>query len=574
LTYDANFPHYSLEFEYKGYKQKSAWAEFTIGEGVGDNENTKVFEKMAPFIDEWRLSGSGWNQIDWDVQTTNGDYLILCLPQKKSYSERGAIWAGPGLYIVFFDTWFHYSENANQRYMRPDASQIRCPFNVQHHFSLRLNSDNGQSVLSGDCFPTFTDNFWNPATFRNNYCTFWRESGTRTYIRNVKFNTMGGNGGNDNAPKALGLRAGVLLPTINKNYEILAPSLKFPVDQWIKISVRFSTSHTINVPEIMSEKSFKVWFTDFNGDPGQFDGKTSGDFVIRNVVVKQSDNLYCVVADEYPNHFVTGFGVDYKSSPIAMNMDLSKRTLTNIGGGQNNMLDGDVLYSEHSALNLIGTVYNDILVGDDRDNVLEGHDGGDSIDGKGGVNTVAYNGSTKEGVIVSLATGKGYKGHAKGDTLANIQNIIGSDFDDVIIGDSGDNVLTGLAGNNVIVTGGGKDVIFFGAGIDVAHIHQNQVSVNVFNFTPGQDSLFFLGADEAADFSTEDYNGPESTLVRVRSTGTRVVIQGVPKERITGDSLKFVNRAPGGESSCSDPAILINGRCMFNAPFGFVQKNG
>lgn len=328
-----------------------------------------------------------------------------------------------------------------------------------------------------------------------------------------------------------------MLPTINKNYEILPPSVKFPLDTWIKISVRFSTSHITNIPEIMSEKNFKVWFTDFNGDPGQFDGKTAGDFAIRNVIVKQSDDMYCVASDEYPNHFFTGFGVDYKSSPVAMNMDLSKRSLTSIGGGQNNMLDGDMLYSEHSALNLVGTPFNDVLIGDDRDNVLEGHDGADSIDGKGGVNTAAYNGSAKEGVVVSLATGKGYKGHANGDTLTNIHNLIGSDFDDVLIGDSGDNFLTGLAGNNVIVTGGGRDTIFFGAGVDIAHIHQNQVTANVYNFTPGQDSLLFLGADEAEDLTTEDFIGPANTMVKVRSTGTRVVIQGVNKGQLVADSL-------------------------------------
>ena len=49
------------------------------------------------------------------------------------------------------------------------------------------------------------------------------------------------------------------------------------------------------------------------------------------------------------------------------------------------------------------------------------------------------------GVTVSLSSGLGSGGHAQGDTLFFIENVVGSKFDDTIEGNAGNNVLTGGA---------------------------------------------------------------------------------------------------------------------------------
>ncbi|MEM6754541.1 MAG: SGNH/GDSL hydrolase family protein, partial [Cyanobacteria bacterium P01_C01_bin.38] len=54
------------------------------------------------------------------------------------------------------------------------------------------------------------------------------------------------------------------------------------------------------------------------------------------------------------------------------------------------------------------------------------------------------------------------------DSLSNIENIIGSNYDDVIIGNSGVNTINGGAGDDTLTGGGGSDtfVLSLGEGID------------------------------------------------------------------------------------------------------------
>ena len=56
-------------------------------------------------------------------------------------------------------------------------------------------------------------------------------------------------------------------------------------------------------------------------------------------------------------------------------------------------------------------------------------------------------------------------GHAAGDILIGIENLIGSDHDDVLIGDAADNILIGGAGNDRLAGGSGIDKFVLG-GID------------------------------------------------------------------------------------------------------------
>src|SRR5688572_4713301 len=73
--------------------------------------------------------------------------------------------------------------------------------------------------------------------------------------------------------------------------------------------------------------------------------------------------------------------------------------------------------------------------GDDTVYGLGGNDtifggvGADTIDGGLGNDTARYSDST-EGVIVNLATGRGFGGTAEGDRLVNVENLFGSTLDD------------------------------------------------------------------------------------------------------------------------------------------------
>ncbi|MFA6178098.1 MAG: calcium-binding protein [Candidatus Methylopumilus sp.] len=129
---------------------------------------------------------------------------------------------------------------------------------------------------------------------------------------------------------------------------------------------------------------------------------------------------------------------------------------------QNTIGDGtDTLTSIE---NLIGSNFNDALTGNASSNLLKGGLGDDALDGGEGNDTASYEGAAT-GVIVNLATGLA-TGGAGSDTLASIENIFGSSFDDALTGSSGANFLSGAIGNDTLIGGTGNDTLFGGAGND------------------------------------------------------------------------------------------------------------
>ena len=98
---------------------------------------------------------------------------------------------------------------------------------------------------------------------------------------------------------------------------------------------------------------------------------------------------------------------------------------------------------------LNGTPGDDFIFGQGGSDVIAGLGGADFIDGGAGADTATYAASLA-GVNVSLATGQGSGGDAEGDTLANIENLTGSAFDDTLEGSSGNNVLAGGDGTDTV----------------------------------------------------------------------------------------------------------------------------
>ncbi|WP_262272861.1 calcium-binding protein [Microvirga yunnanensis] len=96
----------------------------------------------------------------------------------------------------------------------------------------------------------------------------------------------------------------------------------------------------------------------------------------------------------------------------------------------------------------------------------------DTLNGKGGFDTLTFNGTTTGGVAVDLVAGNGSAGDAAEDTYTSFEKVIGSSFNDTLTGGAG-HVLVGGAGNdtyNVSATdtvidesGGGTDQVFSSA---------------------------------------------------------------------------------------------------------------
>jgi serralysin len=166
------------------------------------------------------------------------------------------------------------------------------------------------------------------------------------------------------------------------------------------------------------------------------------------------------------------------------------------GAGAGGTADGDKLFDIE---NLAGSAYDDTLQGDEGANSLYGEGGNDVLKGAGGAdklyggagddqlnsdaiadfldggtgNDTANFADAKLGVYVNLGTGYYNKGWHHQPALpgtppniVNVENVDGSNTMDQIIGSDGDNVLAGNGGIDRIYGGGGNDTLNGGDGID------------------------------------------------------------------------------------------------------------
>ncbi len=114
---------------------------------------------------------------------------------------------------------------------------------------------------------------------------------------------------------------------------------------------------------------------------------------------------------------------------------------------------------------IFGYGARDVIKGNGGNDVLKGGGGADKLFGGTGIDTADYSDSNV-GVQVSLKLGGGSYGTAHGDRLYEIENVSGSNHDDILEGDENANVLYGEAGNDVLKGGGGADTLRGGGGSD------------------------------------------------------------------------------------------------------------
>ena len=184
------------------------------------------------------------------------------------------------------------------------------------------------------------------------------------------------------------------------------------------------------------------------------------------------------VASGGGDHYDGGAGsdwVDYRPSDVGVYVNLAT------GAGHFGFAEGDTYTSIE---NIHGSNFDDTLIGDDNANVIYGGGGSDHIyggggndmiysgggydyiDGGAGIDTVSYSDSWSY-VVVNLETGVGQYGAASRDTIVNVENVVGSNYNDTLTGDAGANKLDGGAGNDVLHGGAGNDILIGGLGADV-----------------------------------------------------------------------------------------------------------
>ncbi len=219
-----------------------------------------------------------------------------------------------------------------------------------------------------------------------------------------------------------------------------------------------------------------------------------------------------------------GDTVTYEAAAAGVSVDLDPGPQRTRGSGTDSL---------SSIENLIGSRFGDSLTGDSRDNVLLGGDGGDVLAGGDGNDLIGggagadilsggygddtatyFDAASAVTVNLSLVLFQN-TGGGGWDLLNGFENLVGSDFNDVLTGNSRDNRLDGGAGADVLNGGQGSDRLLGGAGADTLiggsgrDVLTGGEGADVFQFGPanaadadvvsdfqhGLDHLAFKGSD-------------------------------------------------------------------------------
>lgn len=187
------------------------------------------------------------------------------------------------------------------------------------------------------------------------------------------------------------------------------------------------------------------------------------------------------------------------------------------------------LYGGNGNDTLYGGVGNDRLEGDDGNDVLYGQAGIDYMQGGAGTDSASY-ALAASGVTLTLHGGSASNdGDGGTDTLAGIENVIGSAYADALTGSDLANVIRGgngndyihaRAGNDIIAGGSGDDTLYGGDGADNFRFESAGGIDTIFDFSLAQGDV--LDISEIIDF--DPLTDALTDFVSVTTSGSNTII--------------------------------------------------
>ncbi|WP_430938495.1 hypothetical protein [Rhodovulum sp. YNF3179] len=220
---------------------------------------------------------------------------------------------------------------------------------------------------------------------------------------------------------------------------------------------------------------------------------------------------------------------DYAGETGAVTVDLGAGTASGAAGA-------DTLSGIE---NVVAGSGDDTLTGNDEDNTLEGRGGDDrltggagddTLDGGDGIDTADYAGAAGP-VAVDLDAGAA-SGAAGDDTLIGIENVTGSDHDDILTGDAGANRLTGGAGADTFIARAGADHLDGGDGIDDVRYAASATGLTIDLSSTDPDGWVTAGADRLRDI--ENLTGSDHDDHLTGDAGANRLTGGAGDDTLSG----------------------------------------
>jgi Ca2+-binding RTX toxin-like protein len=225
----------------------------------------------------------------------------------------------------------------------------------------------------------------------------------------------------------------------------------------------------------------------------------------------------------------------------------NKDTLT--GNSDANILDGrgdaDTLSGMGGADTLIGGSGNDTLIGGAGNDTLWG--GTDAVTDSG-IDTADYSGSTA--IFVDLANSTVNDGLGGIDTLAGIEVVVGSGYNDVMTGSSSADTLVGNGGNDTFNASFGSDTYYggiFGSGNDggvkdrityAALYGQSSVDRIVVDLSSGVSANIMAGGSTIATdslYAIEEIVATSGDDTLIGGSGAQTFYGGAGNDTLTGN---------------------------------------
>lgn len=187
---------------------------------------------------------------------------------------------------------------------------------------------------------------------------------------------------------------------------------------------------------------------------------------------------------------------------------------------------------------LADTIYGyagaDQIYGGAGNDILDGGADNDYMDGEADNDTVTY-ATAASAVTINLATTTGQNTGGSGtDTILNIENLVGSSYNDTLTGDGNANIIEGGAGNDTINGAGGTDTVSYASA-------GSAVTVNLAT-TTGQNTG---GAGTDTITNTENLRGSAYNDTLTGTSGNNVIEGGAGDDTINAqggtDTLTYAN---------------------------------